>query len=117
MVLKTQYFECPEIRVLKGDKAIQALKEYINELNGSKPEELTGVQAKVMIELSEGLISAIEGETTALANIKQPDFMLKFQTRIKRHISRIFRELMSQESPSSSRTIHNYSPPLNQQVK
>jgi len=74
----------PEVQVLSGEEAIKTLNDYINELEESNPEELTKKQAKIIVKLSELLISTVEGETTILDSIRQAQLLDKLKTLIAR---------------------------------
>lgn len=58
-----ELLEIPEFPVLRGKKAIQALHDYINELEEQRGKELTEKQTTALIKLTKGLISSIEAET------------------------------------------------------
>ncbi len=55
--------EIPEFPVLRGEKAIEALYDFIDELEEQRGKELTEKQIHALIKLTKGLISSIEAET------------------------------------------------------
>jgi hypothetical protein len=72
-VTEMQYLTIPVFPTLRGEEAIKALNEYIKELEGQKPVELTEKQVNALIKFARELISTIELETpkTLKENIKQ----------------------------------------------
>lgn len=69
-----QPLEIPKFPVLRGKKAINALYDFINELEEQKGNELTEKQTKALIKLAEGLISTITAEAqsgTSYRNTKK----------------------------------------------
>lgn len=58
-----EHIKIPQIPVLRGEKAIEALHDFINELEEQRGKELTEKQADAMVKLATGLISTIETET------------------------------------------------------
>ena len=58
-----QLIEIPEFETLRGEKAIEALYDFINELGEQGGKELTDKQTNALIKLAKGLISSIETET------------------------------------------------------
>lgn len=74
----------PKTHVLSGEKAINALEDYVVELERSSSEELTERQTRTIIKLAEALVSAIEGETSALDSLKQWQLTRKLRTLIAR---------------------------------
>ncbi len=69
-----EYIEIPEIRVLRGKKAIKALHDFIDEVEEQRGKELTQKQTTALIKLAKELISSIETETrsgTSHKNIKE----------------------------------------------
>ncbi len=58
-----QYLNIPKFQTLRGEAAIEALNEYIAELEEQTPGELTDKQAKALTKFARGLISSIESET------------------------------------------------------
>lgn len=68
-----QYLNIPTFQSLRGEEAINALNEYIKELEDQKPVELTEKQVNVLMKFAKGLISSIESEAskTPVENVKQ----------------------------------------------
>ncbi len=64
-----QYIEIPEISILRGDKALKALYDFIDELKQGE-EELTEKQTAALIKFAKGLISTIETETQLVTSGK-----------------------------------------------
>ena len=57
------YMYIPEFQTLRGEEAIEALNEYIAELEEQKPVELTDKQVDALIKFARGLIASIKLET------------------------------------------------------
>jgi hypothetical protein len=84
-----QPLKIPELPILRGEEAINALHEYIRELEEQKNEELTEKQTKALIKLAQELISAIETETHSAREdekIKSPSLV----AQLKKTITRVF---------------------------
>jgi len=62
MVIKMQPIEIPRFQVLRGEKAIKFLYDFINELEEQRGKELTEKQTTTLIKIAKGLISSIEAE-------------------------------------------------------
>jgi hypothetical protein len=58
--MEMQPIEIPEFEILRGEKAIDALYVFINELEEQRDKELTDKQTNALIKLANGLISSIE---------------------------------------------------------
>ncbi len=58
--MTTQALDTRNLSVLNGEKAIQALQEYIEEVKERRDSDLTEKQTKAMLRLADGLVSAIE---------------------------------------------------------
>jgi hypothetical protein len=106
-----QHLNRPEITVLKGEEAVAVLSKYIEELEKTRPEELSRAQAEAMKKLARGLISAIEEEATLSA----PSTRSRVTTRLRRAVSGVFSQLLQEaENPipcSLQKTISHYPPP------
>jgi len=70
-----QPIEIPEFEILQGEKAIEALYVFINELEGQRGKELTDKQANALIKLAKGLISSIETETQLDTSSEETDLL------------------------------------------
>ena len=57
-----QFIETPEFPRLRGEKAVEALYDFVDELEGQRGEELTDKQTTALIKFAKGLISSIEVE-------------------------------------------------------
>ena len=89
-----QFIEIPEFPRLRGQKAVEALYEFVNELEEQRGEELTDKQAKALIKFAWGLISSIEAEKqlgTSEKDIKEVAFVNQLRKTIMRHIPGSFR--------------------------
>jgi predicted component of viral defense system (DUF524 family) len=84
-----QPIKIPELPILRGAQAINALHEYIKELEEQENEELTEKQKKALIKLAQELVSTIETETHS-ANADKKNKSLGFATQLKKTISRLF---------------------------
>lgn len=73
----------PEFPVLRGQDAIDALKEIVKELKEQKDKELTVKQAKALTEFANGLILSIQAEMSSETPIKKTPkhaaFLKKFE--------------------------------------
>jgi len=58
-----QPIEIPKFPILRGEEAIEALYDFINELKEGRGKELTDKQTNALVKLAEELISSIEAET------------------------------------------------------
>ena len=75
--MEMQPLEIPEFQILRGEKAIKALHDFINELEEQRDKELTEKQIAALTKLAKGLISSIEAETrsdTSDKDIKEMRF-------------------------------------------
>ena len=57
-----QFIEIPEFPRLRGQKAVEALYDFMDELEEQRGEELTDKQTTALIKFARGLISSIEVE-------------------------------------------------------
>jgi len=74
LVVHMQLIEIPEFPILRGEKAIKVLHDFIDELQEQRGKELTEKQTAALIRFARGLISSIEAETrsgTLAKNIKE----------------------------------------------
>ncbi len=62
LVMEMQPIEIPKFPRLRGQKAIKALYDFINELEEQRGKELTDKQTTALIKLANGLISSIKRE-------------------------------------------------------
>ncbi|UCE95842.1 MAG: hypothetical protein JSV51_09100 [Candidatus Bathyarchaeota archaeon] len=114
-----QYYERPQINVLKGEEAVEVLNDYINELRENKPDELTKNQTTTMIKLAEGLIQAIESDqSTEGSRLKIPQVLSTLSSAITTNIAKILKE-PSPPSPSHqiSSQNHHLPPPPNEHIR
>lgn len=58
--------EYSEFPVLRGEKEIRTLRDFINEFEEQMGRELTEKQMAALIRLAEGLISSVEKEITVV---------------------------------------------------
>ena len=89
-----QLIDIPEFPRLRGEKAIEALYDFVDELEKQRSEELTDKQTKALIKFAKGLISSIEAEMqlgTSEKDINEMAFMNQLKKTIMRHIPRSFR--------------------------
>lgn len=70
LVMWMRYIEIPEFLVLRGEKAVKALCDFISELEEQRGKELTEKQTDALIKLARGLISSIEAEEQAATSDK-----------------------------------------------
>jgi len=79
-----QPIEIPEFEILRGEKAIEALYVFINELEEQRGKELTDKQTNALIKMAKGLISSIETETQLDTSSEETDLLIHLKkTTIK----------------------------------
>jgi hypothetical protein len=94
-----QYYDRPEVLVLKGEEAVEVLQKYVKELEEAKPKELTKKQAKAMIKLANGLMSAIKEEVATREASKKSCIVSKL-TAVKGRIFEWLHEATKPLNPS-----------------
>jgi len=82
-----QPIEIPEFEILRGEKAIEVLYVFINELEGQRGKELTDKQTNALIKLAEGLISSIETETQLDTSSEETDLLRHLKKTTVKYIS------------------------------
>lgn len=93
-MIEMQFIEIPEFPRLRGEKAIEALYDFVDELEEQRGEELTDKQAKALIKFAWGLIFSIEAEKqlgTSDKDIKEIRFVSQLKETILRYIPDSFR--------------------------
>ena len=73
--MEMQLVEIPEFEILRGEKAIEALYVFINELEEQRGKELTDKQTAALIKLARGLISSVETETRLGTSSEEMDLL------------------------------------------
>jgi len=73
--MEMQPIEIPEFEILHGEKAIEALHVFINELEEQRGKELTDKQTNALIKLAKELISSIETETPLDTSSEETDLL------------------------------------------
>ena len=58
-----EYLTIPEFPVLRGEKAVKALHDFINELEERRDREFTDKQTATLYEFAKALITSIQTET------------------------------------------------------
>lgn len=89
-----QHIEIPEFPRLRGEKAIEALYDFVSELEGQRGEELTEKQITTLIKFAKGLISSIEAEKRSRRSVKDVEercFVSQLKRRIMKYIPESFR--------------------------
>jgi hypothetical protein len=84
-----QHIEIPEFPRLRGEKAIEALYDFVSELEGQRCEGLTEKQTTTLIKFAKGLISSIEAEKRlgpSVKGIKEERFVSQLKRRIMKYI-------------------------------
>lgn len=79
----------PKFMKLRGERAIEALHDFMNEFEEQRGKELTEKQATALIKLAKGLISLIEAEKqsyTSDENVKKMRFASKLKQTIMKYI-------------------------------
>ena len=88
-----RFIEIPEFPRLRGEKAIKALHDFINELVEQIDKELTDKHTTALIKLAKGLIYSIKAETrsnTSERGIKEKGFVTQIK-KIMKYIPESFR--------------------------
>jgi hypothetical protein len=89
-----QFVEIPEFPRLRGQKAVEALYEFVDELEEQRGEELTDKQTKALIKFARGLISSIEVEMRS--SISEKDIReTRFVGQLKETITQYIPESVS----------------------
>jgi len=89
-----QFIEIPEFPRLRGEKAIEALYDFVDELEEQRGEELTDKQTTALIKFAWGLISSIEAEKqlgTTEKDIKE----VAFVNQLKKNDYEIYSRIIS----------------------
>lgn len=89
-----QFIEIPEFPKLRGEKAIEALYDFVDELEKQRDKELTDKQTTVLIKFAWGLISSIEAERqlgTSDKDVKEMRFVSQLKKAIMRYVPESFR--------------------------
>lgn len=87
-----QYFEMPELSVLRGEDAVSALQEYIDELEKNGDENLTESQTKALIRLAKGLISTIEAAPSVCEPKKKPQILTRLKSAITENVQSLIKK-------------------------
>jgi len=82
-----QLIEIPEFEILRGEKAIEALNVFINELEEQRGKELTDKQTNALIKLAKGLISSIDAETRLDTSSEEMDLLRHLKKTTMKYIS------------------------------
>jgi hypothetical protein len=92
--MEMQFIEIPEFPKLRGEKAIEALYDFVDELEKQIDKELTDKQTTALIKFAWGLISSIETEKrlgTSDKDIKEMRFVTQLKRTIMKYIPESFR--------------------------
>ena len=84
-----QFIDIPEFPRLRGEKAVKALYDLVDELEEHRGEELTDKQTTALIKFARGLISSIEAETRLSisdGNIRETRFLGQLKETIRQYI-------------------------------
>ena len=85
-----EYIEIPEFPRLRGEKAIDALSDFINEIEEQRGEELTEKQTAALIKLAKALISYIDAEIYARAWLDTLDKEMRFVPQLRKKLRNTF---------------------------
>ena len=91
--MKMQSIEIPEFPRLRGEEAIGALYDFVEELGNRKGKELTEKQIATLTKFAWGLTSSIEAERQLGASnidIKQMRFADHVRKTIRKYVSQPF---------------------------
>ena len=83
--------EIPEFPKLRGEKAIMALYNFVNELEEQRDKELTDKQTAALIKFAWGLMSSIEAEKPLDTPNKETPFVTQLKKSIMKYIPESFR--------------------------
>jgi len=86
-----QPIEIPEFPRLRGEEAIVALYDFVNELEEQRGKELTDKQIAALINFAWGLISSIETEKRLDTSNKETPFVTQLKRTIMKYIPESFR--------------------------
>jgi len=75
----------PEFPRLQGEEAIEALHNFIEELNEKGNKELTKKQTETLKKLAKGIITSIEATKNEEPQNKEMGFASKIRNSIVRH--------------------------------
>ncbi len=89
--MEMQPIMVPEFPILCGEKAIETLYDFINELEEQRGKELTKKQTTALIKLAKGLISCIEAEKRSDTSDKGMRFVIQLKKTIMKYIPESFR--------------------------
>jgi len=87
-----QPIEIPEFPKLRGKEAIEALYDFVDELEEQGGRELTDKQTTALIKFAWGLISSIEAEKQADTSDKETSFVTQFKRTIIKYIPESVRD-------------------------
>jgi hypothetical protein len=81
-----QSIALPEFPRLQGEEAIEALHNFIEELNEEGNKDLTKKQTKTLKKLAKGIITSIESTKSEEPQIEEMGFASKIRNSIVRHV-------------------------------
>lgn len=84
--------EIPEFPKLRGEEAIEALYDFVDELEDQRGKELTDKQTTALIKFAWGLISSIEAEKQVGTSDKETSFVAQFKRTIMKYIPESVRD-------------------------
>lgn len=120
VVVGMQPYYKPKTIVLKGEDAIQALNNYVKEVEEGQAEELTKKQARAMVKVAKGLISAINADARTQKPVRNASLLLKLKETVIKHVSQTFSESAQSiltEKVLSYRKLHYHPPSMPSQFK
>jgi len=94
--------QTPEFTRLRGDEAIEALQDFVRELEEQRGKELTDKQTSVLIKFSLGLISSIEAENRSNIIMNKLWEEMKEETRLITRLKKQFRNRFVNTLPPKS---------------
>jgi len=77
----------PEFPRLQGEEAIEALQNFIEELNSKENKELTKKQTKTLKLVAKGIIASIEAKNEE-PQIEEMGYASKIRNLIVRHVQK-----------------------------
>jgi hypothetical protein len=83
-----QSIALPEFPRLQGEEAIEALHNFIEELNEEGNKDLTKKQTKTLKKLAKEIITSIESTKSEEPQIEEMGFASKIRNSIVRHVQK-----------------------------
>ena len=92
-MIEMQFIDIPDSPRLRGEKAVEALCDFVDALEEQRGKELTDKQTTALIKFAWGLISSIETERqlgTSDKDVKEMRFVSQLKRTIMKYIPESF---------------------------